>query len=260
MFDKLDGIKYRPKIRTKSRRRNNKSKSRKRVIKKIKSRKRVVKRSKSRKRVVKRSKSRKRDGGNDYEEVEDIARSYYRTPPPFPNQYTKLKRKSLYGDIEIYGIIRSNYPSIDPSLIYIFIPNNIELIEEPGTDAVEFKEIPPILKRLQPYARDITFREDGTYYGYAYYVRLTEKDLMEEIDNIKNIFKEYYLPENIKLHIELSDEKLKLEKFEKAKDDISSDYIGTVERLELNYIEEDIKEVKYNIKKLETKIANDPNI
>jgi hypothetical protein len=191
MFSNLDGIKYRTKRRTKSRRKNNKSKSKKRVVKRSKSRRRNNTR-KSRKRVVKRSKSRKRDGGIE-EEFMDIY-SYYKRPPRFPNKDTKFKRKS-YSGVDVYGIIRSDNQKLDPSIVYIFIPNNIELIEKPDIDFPVLEDIPYILEKLQPYVKSYTFRKDGKYYSYTYHnIELTEKDLSNEMDDIFNIFKNNYLP------------------------------------------------------------------
>lgn len=203
MFSNLDGKKSRRRNnKSKSRRRNNKSKSRKRVIKRSKYRRKNNK-SKSRRRVMKRYKSRKRDGGIE-EEFMDIY-SYYKRPPRFPNKDTKFKRKS-YSGIEVYGIIRSNNQKLDPSIVYIFIPNNIELIEKPDIEFPVHEDIPHILKELQPYVKSYTFRKDGKYYSYTYHnIELTEEDLSNEMNDIFNIFKNNYLPENIKLHIELSD-------------------------------------------------------
>jgi hypothetical protein len=93
MFCKTDGIKYRPKRRSKSKRRNNKNKSRRRSKS---TRKRIIKRSKlSKRRILK--KSHKKDGMHS----------------------TKFKffKKDMYDGTTLYALIKGNNTYL---YIYIF--------------------------------------------------------------------------------------------------------------------------------------------
>ena len=255
MFSNLDGIKYRPKRRTKS-----KSKSRKRVVKRSKSRKRVVKRSKSRKRVVKRSKTRRRnnksksrkrgsDGGN---REEDLFNSYMNTNPS--SSPVRMKKYYYYGGIEIYGLLMNKHQILE----YVFIPDNIILKEAPGDDALVFDtEVPSALRKVSERTTNI-LRTDGIYYGYSdisYDGNFTAKDLIKEIFNIADVFRKYYLPDHIALNIELENEELKIKRLEKDIREINDEaYIGRVEKLELEGKEQEIKEARSNIEKLKRKI------